>query len=254
MPSGVLYSPVRSPLHRVNPLTKLAGLLWLASLVVVSPTTMVWALCGVLLAASVAIGLGRPVLARFAATALPFVVAVTLVQTLAVSHPDARPLLGLLSYSPSGFARAAAVGGRVATIIAASLAIFASMHPSTLLRALDGAGWPPALSYLLASPLLTMDSFGARAHAIRDVQATRGLQLKGRWVAGLRSLPALAAPLITSALLEADERGRVLAGRGFGAYPKRTTLDPVPDAPWERPLRYALAALTALQIASAFWR
>jgi len=253
MASGVLYSPVESWLHRANPLTKLAGLVWIVSLTFVLPPAWVWGLVGLILLWALALGMGRAVLARFAATALPFVASISILQALFIVHPDARPLIGPLSISDIGLAHAVSIGGRVAAIIAASLVFVASTHPSRLLRAFDAAGWPPALAYLFASPLLMIETFGNRARAIRDAQATRGLRLKGRFLARFKSLPALVAPLVTTALIEADERAHVLAGRGFRAHGRRATLEPVAEASFERPLRLLLLALAFLQIAVRLW-
>lgn len=253
MASGVLYSPVESVLHRANPMTKLSVLLWIVSLTFVLPPALVWALVGLILLVAIALGMGRPVLSRFAMTALPFVASISIVQALFIVHPDARPLIGPLSISDIGVAHALSIGGRVAAIVAASLVFVASTHPSVLLRAFDEAGWPPALAFLIASPLLMIETFGNRARAIRDAQATRGLRLKGRWWSRFKNLPALVAPLVTTALIEADERAHVLAGRGFRAHGRRTTLEPVSEAALERPLRYGLLLLAALQIAMRLW-
>lgn len=253
MASGILYSPVVSWLHRANPLTKLCGLVWIVSLTFVLPPAWVWGLVGLILLWALILGMGSAVLKRFAATALPFVVSISIVQALFIVHPDARPLFGPLSISDIGLAHAISIGGRVAAIIAASLVFVASTHPSVLLRAFDQAGWPPALAYLFASPLLMIETFGNRARAIRDAQATRGLRLKGRFLSRVKSIPALVAPLVTTALIEADERAHVLAGRGFRAHGRRTTLEPVADAPFERPLRILLLALAFLQIAVRLW-
>jgi energy-coupling factor transporter transmembrane protein EcfT len=252
MAQGLLFSAAETPLHRLNPLTKLAGLVWLASLVIVLPWQGAWAIA-ILIGLGAAASVGLPVVKRLLAIALPFSVAVFAVQGFLLAHTDTQPLAGPIAFSHEGVLRAASVAGRVSAIVAASLLFSATTHPATLLRAGDAAGWPPAFSYLMASPLLMLETFHERAAAIRAAQETRGLRLRGSWRAGVTSLPALVLPLITTALIDVDERSRVLVARGFRAHPRRMTIDKVADSVAERILRPALLCLAAVQATLLIW-
>ncbi|WP_370674653.1 hypothetical protein [Pleomorphomonas sp. PLEO] len=77
----------------VNPRTKLAALLWTASLVLFLSALPAFVFAALLLAATALIDrtLALTVLRRGLAIALPFTVAVVTVQTLLIHHPDSAP-------------------------------------------------------------------------------------------------------------------------------------------------------------------
>lgn len=239
----------------INPRTKLAALLWTASFVLLLPGLPAFAFAALLLAATMLIdrALALTVLRRGLAIALPFTVAVVTVQTLLIRHPDSVPLWGPFLFSDLGLERSSALAGRVTAIVTTSLLVFTSTSPATLLRSLDSAGWPPALAYLIASPLLMLDAFAARIRAIREAQEARGWRRGGSPLHRLRGLMLLISPLITSALIEADQRSHVLNQRAFRAFPRRATLRPVGEARWEKPARIALVGLAVLQAGAWPW-
>ncbi|SCM75989.1 Cobalt transport protein [uncultured Pleomorphomonas sp.] len=239
----------------VNPRTKLAALLWTASLVLFLPALPAFAFAALLLAAAAVVDrtLFLTVLRRSLAIAIPFTLAVVAVQTLLVRHADSAPLWGPFLFSDHGLEKSGALAGRVTAIVTTSLLVFTSTGPARLLRSLDTAGWPPALAYLIASPLLMLGAFAARLRAIREAQEARGWRRGGSPLHRLRGLLLLVSPLVTSALIEADQRSHVLNQRAFRAFPRRTPLLPVDDAPWERPARLALVGLAVLQAGAWPW-
>lgn len=239
----------------VNPRTKLAALIWVASLVLLLPASATFALAGLLLAAAPIVdrSLAVAVVKRGIAIVLPFVIAVVAVQTLLIRHPDSAPLWGPFLLSAHGFEHSSALAGRVTAIVTTSLLVFVSTGPARLLRSLDAAGWPPAVAYLIASPLLMLGAFSARIRSIREAQQARGLRLGGSPLNRLRGLFLLISPLVTSALIEADQRSHVLNQRGFRAFPRRTPLLHVDDATWERQARFALIGLAVLQLGAWPW-
>ena len=244
--------PQRRP---INPRTKLAALLWTASFVLLLPALPAFAFVALLLAATALADriLFLTALRRSLAIALPFTVAVVAVQTLLVRHADSAPLWGPFFFSEHGFEKSGALAGRVTAIVTTSLLVFTSTEPVRLLRSLDTAGWPPALAYLIASPLLMLGAFAARVRAIREAQHVRGWRPGGSPLHRLKGLLLLVSPLVTSALIEADQRSHVLNQRAFRAFPRRTPLLPVEDAPWEQTARLALVGLAVLQLGAWPW-
>lgn len=249
-----IHSPGRSLLHRANPITKLLLVAACVTTSFVTPWPLLWLLTLGLLAIGVVSGIGRLVIVRYAVLSFPFTFAVFAFHGLVMPRPDFAPLFGWLSYSSAGLEHAAIVGGRISVMLAASVLFVATTHPATLLRAFDAARWPPALSFLLASPLLLLDQFAARTRAIRDAQQTRGLQIGGSLAQRVKALRILLVPLLTLALSDAQERAHVLTARGFRALPHRTVIDPPADSATERAIRFALAGVMLLEIALVILR
>jgi energy-coupling factor transport system permease protein len=138
-------------------------------------------------------------------------------------------------------------------MLSGSLLFVTTTHPSKLLRALDAAQCPPALSFLLASPLLLIGEFTARATAISHAQQARGMRVDNP-LSRLRAVTVLIVPLITLALADASERSQVLTARGFRALPRRTVLVAPADSILERRLRFLFLAATAALSGYALWR
>jgi energy-coupling factor transport system permease protein len=248
-----IHCPGESILHRANPLTKLAAVLWFVAVSFVLPWPALWLGSLLLLLAAFPLGIGPVVLWRYLVLSLPFTLAVFIFHGFVLGRPDFRPAFWVLDYSLVGLEHAALIGGRISLMLSASLLFVATTHPATLLRSFDAAGWPPGLSFLLASPLLLIEQFAARAGAIRDAQQTRGLAVTGI-VSRLQAIRILIVPLVTLALADAHERSNVLTARGFRALPRRTVFAPPADSAAERRLRIALVVLAGLLLGYALWR
>lgn len=245
MRSWSIHTPGTSVLHRANPLTKLAALLCIAALLFALAWPYLWLGSALVLASAFSFRIGPLVLRRYLILATPFFLAVFLFHGLILDRPDRVALAGFLAYSPEGTIYAATLGGRISLMLAASLLFVATTHPASILLSFDVAGMPPGLSFLLASPLLLVDEFTARAGAIRDAQQARGMRTD-RMPDRIRALKLLIVPLVTLALADAQERADVLNGRAFRAFPRRSVLSPPPDTARQRALRYALVAAAVL--------
>ncbi|WP_116134440.1 energy-coupling factor transporter transmembrane protein EcfT [Tropicimonas sp. IMCC34043] len=257
-PSGsdhaLLYVPGTSWLHRLNPMTKLVAVLWIAVAAFVLPTAGTIALAGLAAATGILAGAGKVFARRLAFTLTPLTVALFVVHGLLVGHGNQTDWFGL-TVSRDGIAFMFHILGRIAALLAGSLLFVTTTHPARLLKALDSKGFPPGMAYLIASPLLLLDPFTTRARAIREAQSARGLDLNGSLMTRIRAFPALLMPLITLALADIDHRAQVLDGRGFRAVPRRTVLDPPPDSPAQLWARRLILISIPFQIAGGLlWR
>lgn len=251
--NSFIFSPGESILHRANPLTKLAVLVWIITLSFLMTWPALWLTSAALMALSIAFGFKTKIIKRFVLLSLPFVIAVFIFHGLILPQTDFTAF-GYVKYSPSGLTHAALLSGRISLMLAGSLLFVSSTHPSTLLRSFDVARLPPGVSYLVASPMLLLDEFGTRAKAIQDAQRSRGLNTQGGLKARLNALSMLVVPLVTTALSDAHERADVLNARGFRALPYRTTFRAPRDSRAEKHIRQALYLLSVLQIGYALWR
>jgi energy-coupling factor transport system permease protein len=204
-----------------------------------------------MIALGVAIGAGKRVPQLWLATLVPLALALPILHGVLL-HPADVHIFGVPA-SRAGLQVAAAVVGRISFLIAASLLFLATTHPAQLLKALDAAGFPPGLSYLVASPLLIANLFGARAREIRDAQQARGLAMDGSVWSRMKTLPSVLVPLVVMGLDEAQHRSSALSGRGFRALPRRTVLDAPVTSPLDHWLRASYIAAALLQGGFALW-
>jgi energy-coupling factor transport system permease protein len=243
----LLFTPGASLLHRANPLTSLVIMLWMISLAAVLPTigTSIVILAGI--AAAFAVGVGPTVMRRLLVTMIPLGIALIAVHGFIIRSPD-DIVLGPIAFSPSGGAYALQIFTRIAAMLTASLLFVTTTHPGDMLKALDVRGVSPALSYLIASPLLLLEPLSTRALDVRDAQRARGMDLHGSWRARIAALPALLVPLVTLALSDLDHRVLVLNGRAFRARKRRTVLDAPPDDRTQVWLRRVIIVAAVLQL------
>ena len=250
--TALLYVPGNSFIHRINPLTKLIGLLWLAATTFMLPPAGMAAIFALTFLFGVIAGAGKAFVKRLLLTLLPFALFLFVIHGVLIDRPDTIDH-GLISLSQEGLAYMLRIVVRVAALLAASMLFVTTTHPAVLLKALDSHGVSPGVAYLIASPLLLLEPFSARARAIRDAQQARGLDLNGSWKARIKAFPALLIPLVTLALADLDQRASVLDGRAFRARPFRVVLDAPIDRPYERWLRRAFLIALPLQIGLLLW-
>lgn len=248
----LLYVPGDGWLHRLNPLTRLTGLGLVAVAAFAAPPMATIAIAALAIVMGTLAGAGPVFLRRLTLTLGPLALALFVVHGMLMDHPNRFEFLGL-DLSRDGLMYMVKILGRIAALLAGSLVFVTTTHPSALLKALDSHGFPPGVSYLIASPLLLLEPFTQRARAIREAQMARGLDLEGSFLTRIRAFPALLLPLVTLALADIDHRAQVLDGRGFRSGPRRTVLDAPKDSAGQRFARRAMLALAPILIVGAFF-
>ncbi|MFT3860802.1 energy-coupling factor transporter transmembrane component T family protein [Micropruina sp.] len=253
--SSTLYVDRASPLHRLNPVTKLVALLCL--IVVVFAIPQWWAVLGmvvlVIVPAAVVSGCaGR--LGRFGGQLLlPLLAVLVIVQGL--TFPGGRTVLwerGPLALTTEGLIFAATIGSRLVCLVLASMLLVLTTHPGDLMSALTQSGLSPKFSYIVSSTLQLIPSFRDRAAGILLAQQARGLAVPRNPLRRLRVLMPLLGPLVLGLFTDVEERSTAMEARGFGSTAKRTVLVPVRDTTAQRAARWAMPALALLVVIAAF--
>lgn len=251
-----LYLERDSPLHRLNPLTKLAlsfsliliGFLgpgfWLASLIFIF----------VLLP----ISLWGKISGEFIRTTFRLILplAVFLFAMQSLFYPGGQTVLvrlWFLSVKLEGVQFAYLTASRVMNMVGSFLLLLLSTHPGALMTALTQRGLPAALTYIIVSTLQIIPQMQAKAGAIIDAQRSRGLETEGSLRRRLAALLPLVGPLVFGSLVDVEERAIALEARAFKARRTKTSLIEVPDSPGQRLLRTGLLILTLLAIGAGLW-
>jgi energy-coupling factor transport system permease protein len=249
--TAAFYQHRESPVHRLNPLTKLA---LAASLVVLAfAVPLPWwplALFVVVLLPSVwTAGVQR----RFGVLVLkfvgPFLVTIFVVQGL--FFPQGEDVLarwGPLTVKAAGLAFAAETATRLLVLIGAFLFLLLTTHPGALMNAMVQRGMAPNISYVVSATLQIIPTFRSRARNILQAQRARGLETEGSLPRRMRALLPLVGPLVLGSLTDVDERAIAMEARAFGAPARRTSLVRIPDSAAQRVARWALAVLAVAAI------
>lgn len=246
-----LYVDRASPIHRLNPVTKLVALLSL--LVVVFALPQWWAIglvaLVVIVPAAVIARCGSR-LAKFGGVILvPIIVVLVIVQGL--TFPGGQTPIwqwGFMTVTSEGLLFAITIGMRIICLVLASLLLVLTTHPGDLMSALTERGMSPKFSYIISSTLQLIPSFQDRANAILLAQQARGLAVPRNPLRRAGVLLPLLGPLVLGMFTDVDERSTAMEARGFGSTARRTSLTPVPDSGAQRVARWVMPVIAVAAI------
>src|SRR5918992_1012971 len=247
------YRPGDSPVHNLNPVTKLAVAAGLTVIVFLlpnlwGPVLLAVALLGV---AAVAGFLGSVVKLAAIVTG-PLLVAVVLIQGIFYPGNETQLLaVGPVTFWEEGALYGLLVFFRVlAVVCAVSITVF-STHPKAMMVAFTDKGLSPKLAYVFMASLQFVPEMQRRARTIVEAQQARGLDLQANLWRRLQALLAMMIPLLTGALISVETRSLALEARGFSRKGVRNHLIEVPDRTTDRVIRWSMAAIVVLV---ALWR
>ena len=211
-----LYVPAPTPLHRLHPVTKLAGLLAfvVAAFVVDRPLYLLplAAAVGVLLV--VAGGLGNVYRLRFMFVMV--FVFTSVIWTLFFKTP--------LVPTHTGFLYGLSTAIRLDTFLAAGLLFLTVTRVEEVAYALGRLGVPYKVGFTLMLAFRLVPVFFDAALAVLQAQRCRGLELgRGGLIQRLRRFVPILVPVLIGALRRADRMAMALELRGFNSGRPRTT-------------------------------
>lgn len=236
-------------MRRANPLTKLALLLPVLAALPFAPAWALAAVGAAGVAAAFAAGVGGAVLRRLLLLLSPLALALVAIHGVLLPQGEGVPL-GPLHYYPQGLARAALVLSRLFAVIPVALLAVMTTPAAAFADALEAAGVSAALAFLLTAPLAMTEAIALEGQALRDALQLRGVAVRGGPLRQVRALMQIVTPLVRAQLIDAGPRARALEARGFGALPRRSLLEPPPDSPAQRRLRWLLLLSAALIVAA----
>lgn len=240
-----------SPIHRLNPVTKLVILVTL--IVVVFAVPFWWVAVGVvvlvIVPAAVVSRCGGRLAKLGGAILVPIVGVLFLVQGL--TFPGGRTALwewGPFALTVEGLMFALGIGSRIVCLVLASILFVLTTHPGDLLSALTERGMSPKFSYIISSTLQLIPAFQDRTNGILLAQQARGLEI-GRGLKGrIGAMMPLLAPLVLGMFTDVEERATAMEARGFGSTARRTALTPVPDSTAQRVVRWSMPVVALAAI------
>jgi energy-coupling factor transport system permease protein len=247
------YRPGSSPVHILNPVTKLAVAAGLTVIVFLLPNLWGPALLAVaLLGVAAAAGFLGSVAKLAAVVTGPLLVAVVLIQ--GIFYPgNETPLVevGPVTFWEEGVYYGLLVFFRVLVVVCAvSITVF-STHPKAMMVAFIDKGLSPKLAYVFMASLQFIPEMQRRARAIIEAQQSRGLDIQANLRRRFQALLAMMIPLLTGALISVETRSLALEARGFSRGGLRNHLIEVPDRTTDRVIRWSMAAIVVLV---AVWR
>lgn len=250
------YVERNSPLHRLNPLTKLTLVLTILAIDFLGPWYWlpVCIFLFIAIPASIWGKMGREFFRALLRLLIPAVVFLFIMQCF--FYPGGRDVIfhiWFLKVTKEAVQAGFLISTRVLAMVSAFILLLLSTHPSTLISDLVARGVPGVLAYVLTSTLQIVPQMRQKAAVIMDAQKSRGLKTEGSLRTRVLALLPLVRPLVFGSLIDVEERTIAIEARGFTSPAKKTSLLEIDDPSWEQTARVALLLICAAMIGSRLW-
>lgn len=253
------YIDRESPLHRLNPLTKL--LMVFTFIILAFFTSSLWLPTMLLAFGIIPLSfIGRVQKEYFRTTLrllLPVVGFLFVMQS--VFHPDETVSKVLLTFlgldvTLESVAFAYLMATRILVMISAFILFMLTTHPSQLMSDLTRRGLSGTFAYVITSTLQIIPQMQSKANTIIDAQRSRGLDTEGGFRKRVSALLPLVGPLVFGSLADVEERAIAIEARAFTSTTTKTFLHEIPDTNLDKAARWVFLLLILLAFGSKLWR
>ena len=217
-----------SPIHRLDPRTKLALWITIGVPAVVSNSILV---CLAVFSITVILSAVGRVAAVYVKNlvkiSLPVFIPIFLIQGL-FNPAGKTPVLFILPwvyFKREGLVFAAVLLTRLLAIFGGGYLLTLTTRPGDLMASMQKLGLPLRIAYPLFSAFQIVPTIDSRLQAVKQAQMSRGLQLEGIGIVRrLKTYVPLVTPLLMGAIEEAYRRSIALEARGFSSRAEKTFL------------------------------
>lgn len=249
------YVPRESPLHQLNPLTKLTLVLGLVLISFASPwywTPSFLILFGII--PLILIGkVQKEYLGAMLRLILPASGILFLMQIFFLPGEQEIFRVWIFTITQESLTHGFTNATRIFLMVSTFTLFLLTTHPSELMSDLTRRGLPGQFAYVIISTLQIIPQMQAKAQTIIAAQRSRGLDTQSTFGKRVGALVPLVGPLVFGSLVEVEERAIAIEARGFTSAREKTSLHEIPDSTLDRVLRWVLVLLIILSIASRFF-
>jgi energy-coupling factor transport system permease protein len=142
---------------------------------------------------------------------------------------------------------------RILTMVSSFTLLLLTTHPSELMSDLTRRGLPGQFAYVIISSLQIIPQMQSKAQTIISAQRSRGLDTQSSFLKRVGAIVPLVGPLVFGSLVEVEERAIAIEARGFTSTHVKTSLHEIPDTNFDRHLRWSLVLLVIATLALRIW-
>jgi energy-coupling factor transport system permease protein len=250
------YVRQKSPLHSLNPLTKLTLAFGLTFVSFISP--WYWTPHFVIAVVIIPLSFVGRVQREYLSTALRLILPATafLFVMQALFQPIGKTIIfqvWFLHVTRESLSFAFENASRIFTMVSSFTLFLMTTHPSELMSDLTRRGLPSQFAYVFISTIQIIPQMRAKAQTIIAAQRSRGLDTEGSFFKRIGALVPLVGPLVFGSLVEVEERAIAIEARGFTSTHKKTSLQEIRDNGFDKILRWLLVLLGLTVIALRIW-
>ena len=252
MKSMTLYVKQDSPIHEIDPITKVIYALVAALLPYILPSHTVALI--VLVISIILLVVGKVFRKIIPLIGLSLFLIVSLVIIQGIFRPDnVTPLFhfGPIIFYKEGLSYGLLLMLRVINLLCAFGVLILTTKPDDLIQSFIQKGMSPRIGYVIGSVLQLIPQMSATIATIKDAQRSRGLETEGSLLVRIKAFLPLIGPVIMNSLISTRERSIALEVRGFNAKQKKTFLHEVHTYKYAKVIQ---AVLILIFIFAILWR
>ena len=248
------FVPVNSPLHRLNPLTKLT---FVFAMIIPAFLSLPEIAPALVIPVFIMVFVGkvqkqyRNLLFKLI---LPTILFMFIMQS--VFLPGGETIIfkvGRFDVALETIHKAFFTVSRIFIMISSFAILLLTTHPSELMSDLTRRGLPPQFAYVIISTLQILPQMQAKAQTIIAAQRSRGLDTESSFLKRAGAVVPLVGPLVFGSLVEVEERAIAIESRGFTSTRKKTSLHDVPDANADKIIRWVFVTFIIISLVYRIW-
>jgi energy-coupling factor transport system permease protein len=245
-----------SPIHRLNPMTKVVMALSLVLIAFLSP--WYWTPAAIFFLVIIPLILIARVAREYwnflFKVILPTVVILFLMQAFFLPG-ESRTVFEIVGLEITELSLQLAFRNvtRIVVMISSFTILLLTTHPSELMSDLSRRGLPGQFAYVVISSLQIIPQMQAKAQTIISAQRSRGLDTQSSFLRRIGGILPLVGPLVFGSLVEVEERAIAIEARGFTSSRSKTFLREIKDTGFDRAVRWVLVALVFITLILRLW-
>lgn len=218
MKSISLYKPLETPIHRLEPITKLVYVLAILFIPVLWGSR--WVTAGCIAMSFILLKMGkvfRKAVPILACSSIIILTVVIIQGLFRAGNQTPFITLGNVVFYKEGLLFAVGVGLNVVNLILGFSVLVLTTKPSDLVEALVRKGLSPKIGYVISSVFQIIPQMSATMETISDAQRSRGLETEGKLLTRIKAFLPLIGPVVMNSLIATRERAIALEVRGFNS-------------------------------------
>ena len=244
-----LYEALQTPIHQLEPLSKLLYVVTVLVLPIIWSNR--WITVGCIVLSLILLIVGKVLRKTLPIISCSFILILTVVVIQGLFRAENRtPVcqIGTLIFYKEGLLFALGVGLNVMNLLLAFSVLILTTKPSDLIEALVRKGLSPRIGYVLSSVFQIIPQMSATMETITDAQRSRGMETEGKLLTRIKAFIPLIGPVVMNSLIATRERAIALEVRGFNSKKKKSFLNSYQETLVDRVVKIILCSLLGLSL------
>ncbi|HJR81002.1 MAG TPA: energy-coupling factor transporter transmembrane component T [Anaerolineales bacterium] len=245
-----------SPIHRLNPMTKIVLAFSLVLIAFSSP--FYWTPQAIFLLIIIPLSfisrVSKEYWSFFLKVILPTITFLLVIQALFLPG-ESTIVFEILGLEVTEISAQLALRNatRIAVMVSSFTILLLTTHPSELMSDLTRRGLPGQFAYVIIASLQIIPQMQAKAQTIISAQRSRGLDTQSNFFRRAGAIVPLVGPLVFGSLVEVEERAIAIEARGFTSTRPKTSLYEIPDSGADKAIRWMLILFVVISFLLRLW-